>query len=56
MQVRSELNIGSGRNIAVAEYSIDGQRVEKGTDLFDFLIGTRVEKGTGLFDFLIVSE
>lgn len=28
MQVRSELNIGSGRNIAVAEYSIDGQSAE----------------------------
>lgn len=28
VQVRSELNIGSGRNIAVAEYSIDGQSAE----------------------------
>ncbi|MGY2292074.1 hemagglutinin repeat-containing protein [Pseudomonas sp. SDO528_S397] len=28
LQVRSELNIGSGRNIAVAEYSIDGQSAE----------------------------
>jgi len=28
VQVCSELNIGSGRNIAVAEYSIDGQSAE----------------------------
>lgn len=28
VQVRSELNIGSGRNIAVAEYSIDGRSAE----------------------------
>lgn len=28
VQVRSELKIGSGRNIAVAEYSIDGQSAE----------------------------
>jgi filamentous hemagglutinin len=28
VQVRSELNIGGGRNIAVAEYSIDGQSAE----------------------------
>ncbi|WP_150693579.1 deaminase domain-containing protein [Pseudomonas fluorescens] len=28
VQVRSQLNIGSGRNIAVAEYSIDGRSAE----------------------------